>query len=309
MSDQERPSWRDVARAQAGLITRQQLAIVGVDRWAVAHRVRSERWTAWSATVIATFTGDLNREQHIWLAVLSAGPGALVSHLTAAKAAGLRNWDRDEITVLVPYASDTVTARVDGVRLVRSRRDLTELRDPEVVPPACRIEPAVLLFAADVRSHRTAQAVVAAAVQQRLTTPDRLLAWIDRLRPLPKAPLLRNALHDIAGGAQSLAEIDVGRLCRRRRLAPPTRQVKRRDAAGRLRFTDCEWRLSGGRILVLEIDGGFHMEVEHWEDDLARQRALSAADRIIVRCTARELRDEGDRVADDLVRLGVPRAA
>ena len=279
-----------------------------MDRWAVAHRIRSERWTAWSATVIATFTGDLSRDQLIWLGVLSAGPGALASHLTAAEIAGLRNWPREEITILVPYGSDT-TCRVEGCRLVRSRRDLIELRDPEASPAACRIEPAVLLFAAEERSTRTAQAVLAAAVQQRLTTPDRLLAWIDRLRPLPKAPLLRGALRDIAGGAQSLAEIDIVRLCRRRRLAAPVRQVKRRDADGRVRFTDCEWRLADGKTLVLEIDGGFHMEVEHWEDDLARQRALSATDRIIVRCSARELRDEGERIADDLLRLGVPRAA
>ena len=89
----------------------------------------------------------------------------------------------------------------------------------------------------------------------------------------------------------------------------PDRQVKRKDADGRSRFTDCEWRLADGRILVLEVDGSFHMEVEHWEDDLARQRALAASDRIIVRCTSRELRDDAGRVARDLVNLGVPRAA
>lgn len=70
-----------------------------------------------------------------------------------------------------------------------------------------------------------------------------------------------------------------------------------------------EWQLPDGRTLVLEVDGGFHMEAEHWEDDLARQRALAATDRIIVRCTPRELRDEPERVARDLLALGVPVAA
>jgi very-short-patch-repair endonuclease len=60
---------------------------------------------------------------------------------------------------------------------------------------------------------------------------------------------------------------------------------------------------------VLEVDGGFHMDVEEWEDDIARQRALAAPDRILVRCTSRELRDEPERVARDLITLGVPRAA
>lgn len=113
---------------------------------------------------------------------------------------------------------------------------------------------------------------------------------------------------DIAGGAQSVGEIDVRRMCRDFGLRLPDRQVRRRDASGRLRFTDCEWRLADGRVLVLEVDGGFHMEVEHWEDDLARQRALTAPDRIVVRCTTRELRDQPDVVARDLRLLGVPAA-
>lgn len=74
-----------------------------------------------------------------------------------------------------------------------------------------------------------------------------------------------------------------------------------------MRFTDCEWLLSDGRTLILEVDGSFHMEVEHWEDDLARQRGLARLDRIIVRCSTRELRDTPDLVARDLLQLGVPR--
>jgi very-short-patch-repair endonuclease len=149
---------------------------------------------------------------------------------------------------------------------------------------------------------------MAAAVQQELASPASLLVWVDRMRPLRWARLFRQVLGEIAGGAQSLAEIDVGRMCRDGGLAAPTRQTKRQESSGRARFTDCEWRLPDGRTVVLEVDGSFHMDVEHWEADLARQRALSAADRIIVRCTARELRDEPERVAADLRALGVPRS-
>lgn len=48
------------------------------------------------------------------------------------------------------------------------------------------------------------------------------------------------------------------------------------------------------------------MQAEHWEHDIARQRALTSPGRIVVRCTARELRDEPERVARDLRLLGVP---
>ena len=121
--------------------------------------------------------------------------------------------------------------------------------------------------------------------------------------------MFRETLGEIADGSQSVAELDVLRLCRDYSLATPRQQTKRRDADGRIRFTDCEWLLSDGRTLVLEVDGAFHMDVEHWEDDLARQRALAAHDRVQIRCTARELRDVPGTIARDLRLLGVPRAA
>ena len=297
--------WRELAAAQAGLITRSQLRELGVDRWAVAHRIQTERWQALSPIVVGTTTGPLSREQTCWLGVLHAGRGAMLGALTAAEAAGLKNWHRDTISVLVPYENDVPT-RLAGVDFARTRRAFDDLLQPGTALPRCRLEPAILLFGAADRSTRTAQGVLAAAVQQRLTRPADLLSWIDRLRPLRKAPLLRTALHDMAGGAQSLAEIDIKRLCTSHRLRSPERQVKRRDADGRLRFTDCEWRLPDGRTLVLEVDGAFHMDVEQWEDDIARQRALTSPDRVIIRCTAREVRDEGARLARDLRALGVP---
>jgi hypothetical protein len=205
--------------------------------------------------------------------------------------------------VLVPYQARVPRALV-GFRFHRTRRPLAALRSRAPGVPRCRLEPAVLLFAAEQSNGRTRDGVVAAAIQQRLTTPDTLLEWLDRLAPLRGSAAIRAALGDIAGGAHSVAELDIKRMCRLCGLSRPTRQVRRRDAGGRLRFTDCEWRLADGRVLVLEIDGGFHMEVEHWEDDLARQRALSGGNRVIVRCTARELRDEPELVGRDLRALG-----
>lgn len=302
-----RDRWRRLADAQAGLLTRLQLASVGVDRWAIRHRIRTDRWVDLTPTVISTTTGVLDREQLMWLGVLHGGRDAMIGELTAAEVEGLRNWHREGVTVVVPHGAD-VGAGYPGIDFVRSRRPLRDQRRRRPGLPVSRVEPAVLGFASRQRSTRTAEGVLAAVVQQRLTSPELLLNWIDRMRPLRGAARFRTALADIAGGAQSVAEIDVGRMCRAFGLALPTRQVKRRDAGGRIRFTDCEWRLADGRTLVLEVDGGFHMDVEHWEDDLVRQRALTSPDRLVVRCTARELRDVPGRVARDLKALGVPAA-
>lgn len=299
--------WRAVAAGQGGLVTRAQLRDCGVDRFTVRNQVAARRWVLCSATVVATTTGPLSRLQLQWLGVLHGGPGALLGDLSAAELGGLRGWHREDLTVLLPHG-DTADHTLVGVIFKRTRRPLPAWRAAGPGPPRLSVEPAVLHWAAYQPSARSAQGVLAAVVQQRLTTPSRLLEWADRMRPLPRAPLLRRVLVEIEGGAQSLSELDIGRLCRRAGLAAPRRQTRRRDTAGRWRFTDCEWSLDGGRTLVLEVDGSFHMHVAHWEDDLARQRGLTSADRVVVRCTARELRDSPDRLARDLAQLGVPAA-
>lgn len=298
-----------MAAAQGGLLARSQLAALGAGPQLIRRRVAAERWQELSPRVIAMFTGTPTPEQRLWLGVLHAEPErAVVAGVAAAALAGLRGWEREEIPILVPYDRGRPQP-LTGFAFQRTRRDLRSLRSRATGVPRCRVEPAVLLFAARERSERSAKGVLAATVQQRLSDPTRLWAELVTLGPLRRQKLFADVLAEIAGGAQSVAELDVRRMCRRFGLAPPRRQVKRRDATGRVRFTDCEWLLADGRTLVLEVDGSFHMDVDHWEDDLARQRALAATDRVAIRCTSREVRDEPAGVARDLVRLGVPRAA
>ncbi len=294
----------DLALSQAGMLARRQLNELGIDRFGVRNQLAAGRWAERSDLVISTTTGALTREQWWWLGILHAGPRAILGGLTAAEATGLRNWKRDEVTVLIPQQLEVDD--LDGISYRRTRRNLDYLRSPAGGIPRCRIEPAVLLFGAYQRSRRTAQGAVAACVQQRLTTPEAFQFWLNEMRPLRWARMYRTLLADIEGGSQSMAEIDLVRVCRRSRLAAPNRQSKRRDATGRIRFTDAEWRLPNGSVVVLEVDGAFHLDIEHWEDDLARQRHLSGPGRTIVRCTARELRDEPERVVADLIALGVP---
>ena len=60
---------------------------------------------------------------------------------------------------------------VAGVCFFRSRRPFELLRSPRPGIPTCRLEPAVLLWAAYEAHNRAAHGVLAAAVQQRLTPP------------------------------------------------------------------------------------------------------------------------------------------
>jgi hypothetical protein len=216
----------------------------------------------------------------------------------------LKGWDRDDITILVsnPMSFEPLA----GFRFFRSRRP-TQLILGKGVLPAAAIEPAVLLFASREGNLRTALGSLAAVCQQKLTTPAKLREWVGLLAPLRRAQQIRTFLDDLDGGAQSLAEVDAGRLFLEWGIAKPERQKPRWDRSGRRRFTDCEWKLKDGRTLVLEINGGFHDDVLQSMDDQRRNRRLSTPSRVVVSCSSFELRHEPDEVMTDLIALGVPR--
>jgi len=149
--------------------------------------------------------------------------------------------------------------------------------------------------------------MIAAAVQRRVCTVpelDEALGYVGRVR---HKRYMRLALQDVAAGAESLGEIDVTRLCQRFGLVPPVRQSRRRDSRGRSRYLDCEWRLPEKGVVVLEIDGSHHMDVENWQDDMRRERSIVRTRRWVLRATALEVRLEPSLIASDLVALGVPR--
>jgi hypothetical protein len=148
--------------------------------------------------------------------------------------------------------------------------------------------------------------MVAAVVQQRLCTPADLELAMSRIGRIRHKAHLRVALLDIAGGSEALSEIDVMRLCRRFRLQPPDRQM-RRYVDGRLRFLDAEWRLRDGRRIVLEIDGAHHFDVSHWQADIRRERGVVIDGSQVLRATSIEVRVEPQVIAADLVRIGIPR--
>ncbi len=298
--------WLPIAERQEGVLSRRQLELYGVGADHVRNQVAADRWQLVSPTVVCLTTGQLTSAQRRWAGVLHAGEPAVLAGLTALEDAGLDNWARAEVSVLIPKSEDPPV--LTGTRFVETRRDIAELTEPASSPPRMTVESAALLFAAYDRSERTAGGVLAAVVQQGLTTADLLAEQLKEMKPLRRAPLFRLLLDDIRGGAHSMAEIDLGRLCREHGLALPDRQVPRRDRSGRRRYTDAEWHLPGGRKVVLEVDGSFHVEVEHWWADMARERELVLDGAITLRCSSQEVRAQGAEIARILLRAGVPRS-
>ena len=289
---------------QAGMVARRQLNEHGVDWSRVRNEIAARRWVERTPRVISTVTGELTFEQRCWLAVLHAGPRAMLGNLTAAAHHDLENWGRPKVCVMVD--DELSFDPVPGVDFFRSRRPFEVLISPRPGIPRCRLEPAVLLWAAYEAPNRAAHGVIAATVQQRLTTPGRLIEWVDLLHPLRRAKPFKRTLSFVDAGAHSGAELEVGRMCRRFGMPQPTRQKRRTDRWGRPRWTDAEWELADGHVIVLEVEGGFHTEVLEAAADARRSRRLATRTRTVVRCTAYELIHEMTEVAIDLIDLGIP---
>lgn len=58
---------------------------------------------------------------------------------------------------------------------------------------------------------------------------------------------------------------------------------------------------------MLEVDGACHDDFLQAAADRARNRKLTSADRVVVSCSAHELRHDPASVMEDLIALGVPR--
>jgi hypothetical protein len=294
-----------LAERQDGVLARRQLHEAGWSDGTIDHELRFERWQSPVPGLVVTNTGVLSERQREWVGVLHGGPGAVLSHLRATRAAGLRWIGDDVIDVLTPKGD--VVAPIPGYFFHQTRRPYQQWVRQVAGPPRLPLEHAALLAAERDRNVRRAIGLLAACVQQRLTTCERFGATIPMIRKLRHGKTFTLVLQDIAGGAQSFAELDVGRMCREAGIQPPVRQVVRTDRQGRRRYLDCVWVLADGRTVVLEIDGSFHAEVVAWWQDMPRERAVVVAGSTVLRCSTVELRLERADILADLVAIGVPR--
>ncbi len=297
-----------LATSQERVVSRAQLRSLGWSDGQIDHEIAYGRWHAPAWGVVAMQNAPLTHDQRLWLGVLHAGEGAVLTHLTSCRRAGL-DWKGDDDTIHVLTPKGDLVDPIDGFFFHQTRRPYQRWlsRSPSG-PPRLDLEHAALLTAERDRYVRRAVGLLAACVQQRLTDADQLVLAGREIRKLRHGATLMLALGDIAGGAQSFAEIEIGQLCQRAGLAVPVRQAVRTDTDGRRRYLDCEWELPDGRVIVLEVDGSFHLRVGNWWRDMKRERAVVLSRSTVLRCASIELRLEPWEVMADLRRAGVPAA-
>jgi hypothetical protein len=282
---------------QDNIITRRQ-ALQLMSASSLRQRVRSGRWQTVHRGVFAAHTGELTYRQRCWVAVLSAAAGgqAYLAGVSALQLAGLDRLTDRFVHVLIPGARrDTQTP--PGVLVHRStvlpEDDLRRVAAPPATMPARSVVDAAQWAASD----NAARTFIAMAVQRGLVTEDEVIAVVDRFPTIRRRRLIYETIADAAGGAHSLPELEFLALCRRAGLPMPTRQASRVDRRGRRRFSDAYFEEAGVHV---EIDGGHHMDVEQWWQDMRRQNDLWALGERVVRFPAWAIRHDPDTVIAQL---------
>lgn len=267
-----------------------------LSRKAIRHRVESGRWRQVHRAVFVTHSGPVDLEQFRWIAVLAAGPHAVLGGLSAAQAGGLRGFRTRPIDLLLPASARRDTLP-QGVRAHRTtlltRRDVHAVGQPPRTVPARSIVDAAQWAASD----DEARAIVAAAFQQRLVADEVIDEVIARLPRVRRRALIVATATDATGGSHSLSELDFLDLTRRAGLPLPTRQQIRYDSAGRRRYLDAyfaQWRVH------VEIDGGQHLDPAHAWADMRRQNALWIEGERVLRFPSWALRSRPDEVVAQL---------
>ena len=237
----------------------------------IRSKIRSGRWWRVYRGVYATFTGPVNRNAQLWAALLYAGPGAVLSHETAAEVDGLV--DRPSALIHLTIRAGRYLQAAPGIRVHRSRH-LRDLRFPAGELPRTWIEDTILDLAETKSGLDDVCGLVTAAFGRHLTTvpPFRsVLAERKRQRWRREISELINAAAD---GTHSVLEFRYDRDVERAHGLPPSRhQVPFRKKDGTRGFRDRVYEPYG---VVIELDGKqAHPGDRQWQD---RERDNAAAE-------------------------------
>ncbi|HMI81583.1 MAG TPA: type IV toxin-antitoxin system AbiEi family antitoxin domain-containing protein [Solirubrobacterales bacterium] len=273
-----------VAGEQHGIVTTRQLVAAGLTRAAISKRVRAGRIYRVHQGVYSVGHGNLSEESRWMAAVLACGPGAALSHGSAAVHWGLLRPLGGPVDVTVPTQNGRKRRR--GIRIHRcpnigdqSLLSTTGLqrRLPSLVTVRRRIPVTSVA--------RTLEDLQRSALRPSLVR-----------RAIRQAEFLEMDLGDIeTDRTRSDLERDFLKLCRHHLLPPPEVNVPIGPMT-----VDFLWR---DRKLVVETDSYVtHGGAIAFEDDRARDLALRRRGYAVHRFSERQLEREAADVAADVAR-------
>jgi Transcriptional regulator, AbiEi antitoxin len=254
---------------QQGTIARSQAASSGIDAMTIRNRLRYGRWQRLQRGVYAAFSGQPGRESELWAALLRAGPGATLSHQTAAEQHRLIKEPRpDEPSLLIHITvpggrRPAQLSRIPGVVIHRSMA-IDRTRHPVMSPPCTRVEDTVLDLIEAADTFAAAYDWICRAIGRRRTTAERIRAAMDQRKKMRWRKSLELALADAGDGALSLLEYRYVRYVERPHGLPAAKRQERvRQRTGN-RYLD---NLYEDYRVCVELDGtAAHPADEQWQD-------------------------------------------
>jgi predicted transcriptional regulator of viral defense system len=283
-----------LAERQHGVVSLSQLASLGLSRSGVQSRICRGRLHRVHRGVYSVGHPLLTVEGRYMAAVLACGPGAVVSHRSAADLLDLRRTDRATVDVTTPGQRGRKRQGIDAHRSVSiTAADTTRVRG---IP--CTTVARTLLDLTDVVDDRAVERAIERAEQLRrfdLRALERTLARAEgragtsRLRDLIRSGLRKPTL------TRNELEERFLHLCRGAGLPEPEVNAWIPLSEGGGAEADFFWR---EQRLAIETDGNeTHGTRQAFERDRLRDQQLAVAGFRVVRFTWRQVEDEPDRVA------------
>ena len=263
----------ELARRQHGIVSTSQLRSLGLTWDDIAYRTRTGRLHPIHRGVYAVGHRHLTETGLFVAALLAVGPGATLSHASAAALWGIRPQGRGSIDV-------TVARRVKprrGVRIHAVRAlppsDVTRHMGIPVTTPA-----RTLLDLADVLPRRALARAVHEAEVQRLVTHEALWRQVEQTRGRRAATVLAGVLAEGPAPTRSELEDRALALFREHGLPKPRINV---HVAG----IEIDFLFPFARVIV-EVDGArYHDTPFARRNDADKQARLEAAGYRVIRLT------------------------
>jgi predicted transcriptional regulator of viral defense system len=250
----------EIARWQAGAISRRQLLAAGISDQIILERLRRQRWQQLYRGVYAVFSGPATRDTWLWAAVLRAGDGAVLSHKTAAELHGLIETPAESIHVTVPSAR---RVRNSGI-VIRISGRVQEARQPGREPPRTTVEETVLDLAQLARTLDEACGWITRACGKRLTTEQKLRTVLAMRKKMRWRTELDDVLAAAGDGIHSVLEYRYLRDVERAHGLPRSRHQVRVVIDGRVVYRDAYY---DKYKLAVELDGrNAHPDDDRWRD-------------------------------------------
>jgi predicted transcriptional regulator of viral defense system len=227
----------------------------------IFRRVESGRWQQLYRGVYAVFTGKPHRDTWLWAAVLRAGPGAVLSHQTAAELHGLIDSPAETIQVTVPSTRRITTPGL----VIRISARVEQARQPCREPPRTSIEETVLDLTQLARTFDEVCGWITRACGRRLTTEERLRAAMASRKKMRWRAALDDILAAAGDGIHSVLEYRYLRDVERAHGLPRSKHQVRVVIDGRPAYRDAYYE---EYQVAVELDGKMaHPDEERWRDN------------------------------------------